>query len=65
MATGFASLPAIALGLDDAASAPGWAWVGSTSWAGGLAFIGWCFWLARTLSRASRGPGRAVVGGAP
>ncbi|HEU5058333.1 MAG TPA: hypothetical protein VFU21_17495 [Kofleriaceae bacterium] len=49
MATGFASLPAIALGLDDAASAPGFAWVGSTSWAGGLAFIGWCFWLARTL----------------
>ena len=46
MALGIASVPGIALRLDDAANAPGWAWIGGLGWLGTyVVYPVWAFWL--------------------
>jgi hypothetical protein len=56
MALGVLALPGIALRLDDAATAPGWAWVAYIGWLGiYVVYPAWAFWLGVVESRrASR-----------
>jgi hypothetical protein len=52
MAVGLASLPAIARQLDDAGTAPPWAWIGSLGWLGTyLVYPVWAAWMARIARR--------------
>ena len=53
MALGIVVAPGIAMGLDDAATAPGWIWIGSAGWLG-IFFLYpiWSIWFGNTLRRA-------------
>jgi len=54
MALGFVDAPGVALGIDDAASAPAWIWLGFVGWLGiFVLFPVWTLWLAR-FERSSR-----------
>lgn len=51
MAFGFAAAPGIAQGIDDAATAPGWAWIASVGWIGVyVLYPAWAVSLARALA---------------
>jgi hypothetical protein len=52
MAAGIAAAPGVALGLDDAATAPAWAWLALTSWLG--TYVALPIWAVRFGRRATR-----------
>jgi drug/metabolite transporter (DMT)-like permease len=55
MALGIAAAPGIALGLDDMATAPGWAWIGLVGWLGiFVVYPAWAIWLASVELRGDR-----------
>ena len=58
MAVGFVVTPGIAMGLDDANTAPGWIWIGFVGWLG-IFFLYpvWSIWLATTLRGAGNRAG--------
>jgi hypothetical protein len=52
MVVGIASAPGIILRIDDAASAPGWAWIGGLGWLGTYAaYPVWAIWLGTVEAR--------------
>jgi hypothetical protein len=54
MAMGFATLPGIAMGLDDRDAAPGWIWIGFLGWIGTfIIYPVWRIWLGRVLLRGA------------
>jgi hypothetical protein len=62
MVLGLAAAPGIALRLDDVATAPAWAWIGSTGWLGiYVVYPAWAIWLGVQLLRT--GQGRIQVAG--
>ena len=61
MAVGIAAVPGILLRLDDPATAPAWAWIGSVGWLGiYVVYPVWAIWLstvdAGVVSRARTAP---------
>jgi len=63
MVLGLASAPGIPLRLDDAATAPAWAWVGSAGWLGTyVAYPAWAIWFGVRVLRGV-GQGRYQVAG--
>jgi hypothetical protein len=55
MALGIAAAPGIALGLDDMATAPGWALIGLVGWLGiFVVYPAWAIWLASVELRRDR-----------
>jgi drug/metabolite transporter (DMT)-like permease len=62
MTVGLAALPAVVMGLDDAAAAPAWAWIAFVGWFGTfVAYPAWAIWLARE-TRQRRQASPAPVG---
>ena len=66
MAVGVAAAPGIVLGLDDAATAPAWAWIGSIGWLGTyVVYAAWAIWTgaigARQGSAARTAPAASAV----
>ena len=57
MAVGVILAPGIALGLDDAATAPGWVWLGFTGWLG--TYVVFPIWAIRVWMVEARRSGRA------
>jgi hypothetical protein len=56
MAIGVATVPGIAMGLDDMAAAPGWIWIGYLSWLGiYLLYPAWAIWFGRSGVVSGRG----------
>jgi hypothetical protein len=52
MAVGAFSAPGIVLGLDDAATAPAWAWIGSMGWLGTyVVYAAWAIWTGAIGAR--------------
>ena len=63
MALGITALPGIALGLDDAATAPAWVWIPLIGWLGiFVVYPAWAIWLASVETRLDR-PAIAVPDG--
>jgi hypothetical protein len=62
MALGFVVTPGIAMGLDDANTAPGWIWIGFVGWVG-IFFLYpvWSIWFGNALRRG--GIGNGIKGG--
>ena len=55
MALGITALPGIALGLDDAATAPAWVWIPLIGWLGiFVVYPAWAIWLASVETRLAR-----------
>jgi hypothetical protein len=61
MAVGIAAVPGITLGLDDAATAPAWAWLGSIGWIG--TYVAYPAWAVRTGVLGTRRAGGARTAG--
>jgi hypothetical protein len=60
MAMGAFVVPAIAMGFDDVATAPAWAWLGFISWLGTyLAYPAWSLWLGGRFAVLSGRPDSA------
>ena len=57
MAVGVVSAPGIVLGLDDAATAPAWAWIGSIGWLG--TYVLYAAWAIRAGAIEARQGGAA------
>jgi hypothetical protein len=58
MLVGIASLPGIRFRLDDAATAPWWAWIGSCGWLGTyILYPAWAWWMGSLESRRARSAG--------
>ncbi len=56
MTVGITALPGVLLRLDDAATAPGWVWIGFLGWAGiFVAYPGWALWSGLVERRRARG----------
>ena len=52
MAIGFVLVPGIAMGLDDAATAPGWVWLGFLGWLGTfLLYPVWSIWFGLRIGK--------------
>ncbi len=63
MMVGIVALPAIPLRLDDASTAPAWAWIASVGWLGTyVAYPAWAIWLGITETRVAA-RGRSVRAG--
>ncbi len=64
MATGVVAIPGVILRLDDAATAPWWAWLGFTGWLG--IYVVLPLWAARRASETRRAasPASAAIVGA-
>lgn len=58
MALGIVVAPGIAMGVDDANTAPGWIWIGFVGWLG-IFFLYpiWSIWFGNTLRRGGIGDG--------
>jgi hypothetical protein len=55
MALGILSAPGIVLRLDDAGTAPAWAWIGFVGWFGTfVVYPAWAIWLASVATRTDR-----------
>lgn len=65
MAVGLATLPGIAMGLDDMATAPAWIWLGYLGWFGiYLLYPAWAIWFGRwVVTAVRRSQTRAASGG--
>jgi hypothetical protein len=52
MAVGFLVAPGVVMGVDDAATAPPWVWVGFVGWLG-IFFLypAWCLWFGTAMRR--------------
>jgi hypothetical protein len=66
MAVGVVAAPGIVLGLDDAATAPAWAWIGSMGWLGTyVVYAAWAIWTgaigARQGGAARTAPAASAV----
>jgi hypothetical protein len=60
MTTGILVVPAIAMRLDDANTAPGWIWAGFVGWLGMFVlFPAWAIWLGRVMRQPTGGDGVA------
>jgi len=56
MALGFVVTPGIAMGLDDANTAPGWIWIGFVGWLGiFILYPVWSIWFGSALRRGGIG----------
>jgi hypothetical protein len=61
MAVGVISAPGVVLGLDDAATAPAWAWIGSIGWLGTyVVYPAWAIWTG-VLGARDAGGGRTAI----
>lgn len=58
MAVGLIGAPGIAMGVDDANTAPGWIWIGFVGWLG-IFFLCpiWGIWFGNVLRRGGIGDG--------
>jgi hypothetical protein len=51
---GFVLVPGIAMGFDDASTAPVWVWIGFLGWLGIFFLLpAWCIWFGVALRRGS------------
>jgi hypothetical protein len=63
MVAGIAAAPGVVLGLDDAATAPAWAWIGFIGWLGTyVGYPAWALWLGIVATRRASGD---FVSGSP